>query len=107
MNLPDIERFVAELLATGEMNDDTRADLERILAEARAGQSHADDLDYLAALHARVLSTGDAIPAEPVAATAPQADSAALHAEIERLRAELAEARQTIAELETRLATGP
>lgn len=106
MNLPDIERFVAELLATGTMNDDTSADLERILAEARAGQSYPDDLDYLAALHARVLSSGETMPAES-APSVPSGEIEDLRGEIERLRAELAEARQTIAELETRLATGP
>src|SRR5690606_680185 len=31
MNLVDIERLAGELLATGQMNEDTVADLERIL----------------------------------------------------------------------------
>ena len=103
MHLPDVERLVAELLATGEMNADTVADLERILAEAQAGQSYPDDLDYLQALHTRILSpdrivSDDVPPSENV--------EAQLRDEISRLEAELADARQTIAELETRLATG-
>ncbi len=106
MNLPDIERFVTELLATGEMNDDTTADLERILAEAKAGQSHPDDIDYLTALHARVLSAEPTEATESVSSSS-VADAEDLRGEIERLRIELAEARQTIAELEARLATGP
>ena len=100
MNLPDVERLVAELLATGEMNADTVADLDRILAEARAGQSYPDDLDYLQALHARILS-----PDRVVSEEAAPSDNveAQLREEITRLQAELADARQTIAELETRL----
>ena len=103
MHLPDVERLVAELLATGEMNADTVADLERILGEARAGQSYPDDLAYLEALHTRILSpdrivSDDVPPSENV--------EAQLRDEISRLQAELADARQTIAELETRLAAG-
>lgn len=102
MDLPAIERFVTELLATGEMNDDTRADLERILAEARAGAGHPDDLDYLRALHARVLSAGET---EPVETDLREENDglAELRQDNERLRTELAEARRIIAELEARL----
>jgi chromosome segregation ATPase len=103
MNLVDIERLAGELLATGQMNEDTVADLERILGEARAGESYPDDLEYLQALHTRILSTdreieADVSPAEDVVAQ--------LRAEIARLEAELSDARQTIAELETRLSSG-
>ncbi len=100
MNVQDVEKLVAELLATGEMNEDTVADLGRIEAEARAGTSHADDLDYLRALHGRVLSSagiseiGNGIGAE---------EAPDLRAENERLRAELAEAQRTIAELRAQL----
>ncbi len=100
MTVQDVETLVAELLATGEMNEDTRADLERIQSEARAEQSHPDDLDYLKALHVRVLNS--AVSAEAVAETVVGSED--LHAEIARLRAELAEARQTIAALRTQLA---
>ncbi|SMQ59780.1 hypothetical protein SAMN06295905_0282 [Devosia lucknowensis] len=103
MNEAEVDRLVGELLATGEMNEDTVADLERILAEAKAGQSYPDDIDYLRALHARILSSDQA---EPEATTPVADDAAQLRQEISRLQAELADARQTIAELETRLASG-
>ncbi len=104
MDLAEVERLVAELLATGEMNEDTVADLERIRAEAKAGQSYPDDLDYLRALHARILSSDRVVEAEPVAP--PEDVVTQLRAEISQLQAELADARQTIAELEERLGTG-
>lgn len=103
MNLAEIERLAAELLATGEMNEDTVADLERILAEAKAGESYPDDLDYLAALHARIMSPDRVVEAD----VAPSGDIVAqLRDEVSRLQSELADARQTIAELEARLASG-
>lgn len=103
MNLPDVERFVTDLLARGDMNSDTTADLNRILAEARAGTADADDLDYLQALHARIFATGESV-VEAVAPVDVDVDAMAdLRAENERLRAELDAARNTIAELEERL----
>ncbi len=104
MNVQDVETLVAELLATGDMNEDTKADLERILTDVRSGQSHSDDLDYLRALHGRVLNAPASEEAAP--SVAPSEGAEDLRAEIAQLRAELAEARQTIAELETRLASG-
>lgn len=101
MNLPEVELFVAQLLDTGEMNSDTRDDLERILSEARAGQSHPDDLAYLRAFHARIFST---LPPAPDLEPGLDEGAADLRAEIERLRAELDAARQQIVELEARLA---
>lgn len=105
MTLPDTERYVAELLARGDMNADTVADLNRILAEARAGTVHPDDLDYLAALHGRIFASGEVV-ADEVAPMGVDA-TAELRAENERLRAELDEARNKIAELEERLAVQP
>ena len=102
MDLSEVERLVSELLATGEMNEDTSADLERILAEPRAGQSYPDDLDYLAALHARILSAG-APQANIAAPTAIHEDIETLRRENAQLRAELQDARQIISELEARL----
>ncbi len=103
MNVQDVETLVAELLATGEMNEDTKADLERIQSEAQAGQSHPDDLEYLKALHGRVLNGPASV--ETIAEMVGGAED--LQAEIERLRAELAEAHQTIADLRAQLTPAP
>jgi len=102
MSLPEVEQFVTELLATGEMNEDTSADLGRILAEARTGESHPDDLEYLRALHARILGAG-AVTAD--AAVSPVAGDGAedLRREIEQLRAELADAHRIIEQLRSQL----
>lgn len=55
-----VDALIKELLATGSMNEDTTADLNRWLAEHEAGTLHADDAAYIAALHAKV--TGAPIP---------------------------------------------
>lgn len=60
------DQIVAELLARGDMNDETVLELNRLLDEWRAGQLHADDEAYLRALHARITET--VAEAEPVAA---------------------------------------
>ncbi len=103
MNVTEVETLIAELLATGEMNADTQADLERIAEEARAGQSHPDDVDYLRALHGRILSSA---PAEAeTAEAAPEGESVeALHRRIAALEGELDEAGRTIARLEAQSA---
>jgi hypothetical protein len=68
--LVQVEVLIKELLATGSMNEDTTGDLNRWLEESAAGTLHADDAEYIAALHARV--TGAPLPeqvetsAEPV-----------------------------------------
>jgi hypothetical protein len=59
------DQLVAELLARGDMNDDTTLELNRILSEWRAGTLPAEDEDYLRALHQRL--TGAAPPAEAIA----------------------------------------
>lgn len=64
------EALIRELLATGEMNEDTATDLTRMLGEAQSGTLQADDEDYVRALHARV--TGAEAPA-PEAGPEPQA----------------------------------
>lgn len=53
--LRNVERLVSELMASDELRDDTRNDLSRFLADARAGCLHPDDLTYLSALHARIV----------------------------------------------------
>jgi hypothetical protein len=62
-----VDDLIRELLATGEMNEDTAADLNRMLAEQQAGTLHADDAAYIRALHARI--TGNA-----ASATEPEAE---------------------------------
>lgn len=59
------DQLVAELLARGDMNDDTTLALNRILSEWRAGTLPADDEAYLRALHQRL--TGVAPLAEDMA----------------------------------------
>ncbi|UYN99559.1 MAG: hypothetical protein KIT02_16900 [Devosia sp.] len=103
MNLPDVERLVSELLARGDMTSDTIEDLERIQAEARAGQSYPDDLDYLRALHARVTTgTSEVAPVSAEAQGGTIVEN--LQREIADLRAELDAAHRTVADLREQLA---
>lgn len=46
--------IIRDLIATGTMNEETLADLERMRAESAAGQLDPDDEAYLRALHARI-----------------------------------------------------
>jgi hypothetical protein len=62
-----IDALIRELIATGTMNEETLADLNRMLADFEAGKLDPDDEVYLRALHARL--TG-APPAEPEEAPA-------------------------------------
>lgn len=48
------DALIKELLATSGMNEDTAADLQRLLAEFEAGTLAPDDAAYIAALHARL-----------------------------------------------------
>ena len=59
-----VDQLVAELLARGDMNDDTTLELNRILEEWRAGRVDADDVAYLEALHARLMNLEPTEPAE-------------------------------------------
>lgn len=68
-----VEALIKELLATGSMNEDTTADLNRWAAEAAAGTLHPDDAAYIEALHAKV--TGAPMTEE---IAAPQAEPARL-----------------------------
>jgi hypothetical protein len=63
------DQLVAELLARGDMNDETTIDLNRMLEDYRAGKLDAEDEAYLRALHARILNLApepaDVAPASP------------------------------------------
>jgi hypothetical protein len=48
------DEIIRDLIATGTMNDDTLADLERMRKEIEGGTLHPDDAAYLQALHAKV-----------------------------------------------------
>lgn len=57
-----VDQLIAELLARGDMNDDTTIELNRILEDWRANRLDPDDASYIEALHARLMN----VPAEPV-----------------------------------------
>ena len=50
------DQLIAELLARGDMNDETTVDLNRMLEDYRAGKLDSDDESYLRALHSRILN---------------------------------------------------
>ena len=50
------DQLVAELLARGDMNDETTKDLNRILEDWRAGKLDPDDESYLRAFHGRLMN---------------------------------------------------
>ena len=50
------DQLVAELLARGDMNDETTLDLNRILDAWRAGKLDPEDEAYLRAFHARIMN---------------------------------------------------
>jgi hypothetical protein len=52
-----VDQLIAELLARGDMNDDTVIELNRILEDWRAGKLDPDDGAYVQALHARIMNT--------------------------------------------------
>jgi hypothetical protein len=68
------DQLIAELLARGDMNDETVVDLNRMLEAYRAGTLDPDDESYLRALHARIL---DRAP-EPELADTPSASAVRL-----------------------------
>jgi hypothetical protein len=83
-----VDALIKELLATGSMNEDTTADLNRWLEESAAGTLHADDAEYIAALHAKL--TGAPLPdATATVDEAPRLDGLGIEEWRERaLRAE-------------------
>ena len=64
-----IDQVVAELLARGDMNDDTVIELNHMLDSWRAGTLDPEDDAYLRALHARVMHL-ELPPDEPPAPAA-------------------------------------
>jgi hypothetical protein len=64
------DQLIAELIATGTMNEDTLAELERMRSEYQAGNLHPDDEAYLRALHARITNAPMPEPEEPAAGPA-------------------------------------
>lgn len=85
-----VEALIKELLATGSMNEETTADLNRWAAEATAGTLHPDDAAYIEALHAKL--TGAPMPEEIAAAPVEPARLDGLSIEDWRDRALRAEA---------------
>ena len=62
-----VDELIRELIATGTMNEDTLADLERMRAEHDAGKLDPDDEAYLRALHAKVTNAPVPEPVEEAA----------------------------------------
>lgn len=50
------DQMIAELLARGDMNDETTLELNRLLDDHRAGKLDPEDEAYLRALHSRILN---------------------------------------------------
>ena len=51
-----LDQLIAELLARGDMNDDTALELNRILSDWRENKLDPDDEGYVRALHARLMN---------------------------------------------------
>ena len=49
-----VDELIRELIASGTMDEETQADLERMRAEHVAGTLHPDDEAYIRAFHARI-----------------------------------------------------
>jgi len=67
-----IDQLIKELIATGTMNEDTLADLNRMLADFESGKLDPDDEVYLRALHARVTNAPMAEPEPGQAPSEPE-----------------------------------
>ena len=59
------DELIRELIATGTMNEDTLADLERWRADYEAGKLDPDDEAYLRAFHGRITNAPMPEPVEP------------------------------------------
>jgi hypothetical protein len=69
--LQQADELIRELIATGTMNEETLADLERMRADHEAGRLDPDDEGYLRALHARITNAPMPEPEEMTMAPAP------------------------------------
>ena len=90
MDALQVDQLVAELLARGDMNDDTTLELNRILSDWRANKLDPLDADYVQALHARLMNL--APETDDISAAAPAGRLDGLSIEEWRERALKAEA---------------
>jgi len=65
-----VDQIVAELLARGDMNDETTLELNRMLEDWRQNKLDPADADYLQALHSRLMNLAPEPDAPPSAAPA-------------------------------------
>jgi hypothetical protein len=66
-----VDQLVGELLARGDMNDDTTLELNRILSDWRAGKLEPDDAAYIEALHGKIMNLAPDLDEPAMAAPAP------------------------------------
>ncbi|MEO7222851.1 MAG: hypothetical protein ABIY37_10290 [Devosia sp.] len=94
------DQLIADLLARGDINDDTTAQLNRMLEDWRASKLDPDDEAYLRALHGRLTNVTPEPAEEPMASAPARVDGLTL--EEWRDRALKAEAELATAEESTR-----
>jgi hypothetical protein len=68
------DQLIAELLARGDMTDDTIRDLNRMLEDFRAGKLDTEDEAYLRALHGRIINAEVAVAEETASPAAVRLD---------------------------------
>lgn len=87
------DALIRALLATGTLNEDTSADLSRMLEEYSAGTLHPDDAAYVVALHERLTGTPAPLDADdaPAIVELERIDGLDVHAWRERALAAEAE----------------
>ena len=90
------DQLVTELLARGDINDDTTAELNRYIEDWRNGKLDPDDEAYLRALHARLMN----LTPEPVEAVAPPAHARLDGLSIEEWRERALKAEGELAQIE-------
>ncbi len=100
-----VDQLVSELLARGDINDDTTLELNRILADWRSDKLDPDDAAYVEALHDRLNNTSSELPEGAFIASLP----AALRLDglsIEEWRARALRAEAELAEIQDATANG-